>query len=53
LGAGGKRRGRPRKNWPETIRENNLTWKNALDAEEDMDGWGKCVARYAVLHGKV
>jgi len=46
---GGKRgRGRPRKNWPETIYEDlrglELTWEDALDAAEDRDGWRKRIA---------
>ena len=36
-------RGRPRKNWPETIHEDlrglELTWEDDLDAAEDRDGW--------------
>src|SRR6218665_3530263 len=44
-------RGRPRKNWPETIREDlrglKLTWEDALDAAEDRDGWRKRIARCA------
>src|SRR6218665_4000318 len=48
-------RGRPRKNWPETIRENlrilELTWEDALDAADDRDGWRKRIARCAAQHG--
>jgi len=47
---------RPRKNCPETFREDlrglELTWEDALDAAEDRDGWRKCIARCAVQHGK-
>ena len=55
----GRKRGRrrPRKNWPETIREDlrilELTWEDALDAAEDRDGWRKRIARCAVQHGTV
>ena len=49
-------RGRPRKNWPETIHEDlrglELTWEDALDAAEDRDDWRKHIARCAVQHGK-
>ena len=49
-------KGRSRKNWLETIREDlkklNLMRKDALDAAEDRYGWRKCIARCAVLHGK-
>ena len=53
---GAKRgRGRPMKNWPETIREDlrglELTRKDALDAAEDRDGWKKRIARCAAQHG--
>jgi len=41
-------RGRPRKNWPETIRGDlrilELMWEDALDAAEDRDGWRKRIA---------
>src|SRR6218665_526704 len=44
-------RGRPRKNWPETIRKDlrglELTWEDALDAA-DRDGRRKRIARCAV-----
>ena len=43
-----------RENWPENIREDmkrlNLTWKDDLDAEEDM-GWMEDVARCAIFTG--
>jgi len=53
---GGKKgRGRPRKNWVEALREDlrglELRWENILDAAEDRDGWSKCIARCAALHG--
>jgi len=53
----GKRgRGRPRKNWQETIRGDlrrlGLTWEDAVDAAEDRVGWKKCIARCAAKHGK-
>ena len=48
-------RKRPRKNWPETIREDlrilELTWEDALDTAEDRDGWRKRIARCAAQHG--
>jgi len=48
-------RGRPRTNWPETIREDlrglELTLEDALDAAEDRDSWRKRIARCAVQHG--
>jgi len=28
-----------------------LTWEGALDAAEDRDGWGRCIARCATLDG--
>ena len=50
-------RGRPRKNWPETIREDlrglELAWEDALDAAEDRDGCWKRIARCAIHQGKV
>ena len=33
--------------------ELGLTWEDALDAVEDRDGWRKCIAQCAALHGKV
>ena len=53
----GKRgRGRQRKNWPETIREDlrglELTWEDALDEVEDRDGWRICIALCTAQHGK-
>jgi len=53
-GKGG--RGRPMKNWPETVHEDlrglELKWEDALDAAEDRDGLRKRIARCAVQHGK-
>src|ERR1700733_6860148 len=51
----GKRgRGRPRKNWAETIREDlrpmELSWNEAIGLAEDREEWRKCVARFADLH---
>jgi len=34
------------------LRGLGLTWEDALDAVEDRDGWRKCIARRAALHGK-
>jgi len=36
----------------EDLRELGLTWEDALDAAEDRDGWRKCIARCAALHGR-
>ena len=53
---GKRRRGRPRKNWQKTIREEircmDMTWRKAIDLVEDREGWRDCVARCADLHRK-
>ena len=55
--SGGRRkRGRPRKNWPETIRDDlrclEMSWDEAEELAMDRDEWRRCVARCADLHGK-
>jgi len=46
---GKRKRGRPRKNWQETIRVDirwlNMTWSEAINLAEDREGWRDCVAR--------
>ena len=55
-GEGKRKRGRPRKNWPETIREDlrclELTWEEAEEVGTDRDEWRRCIARCATMHGK-
>jgi len=53
--AGGRRkRGRPKKNWPETIREDlrslELTLEEAEKLTTDRDEWRRCVARCALCN---
>ena len=53
----GKRgRGRPRKNWMETVREDlrclEMTVEDAVDVAMDRGEWRNCLARCADLHGK-
>ena len=53
----GKRgRGRPRKNWMETIREDlqglEMTWNDAVEMARNRVEWRNCIARCAELHGK-
>jgi len=51
---GKHKRGRPRKNWQETISEDircmGMTWSEAIDLAEDRQGWKDCVARCAAMH---
>ena|SRR6218665_1144997 len=53
---GKRRRGRPRKNWQETMREDircmNMTWGEAINLAEGSEGWSDCVARCAEMQGK-
>jgi hypothetical protein len=53
---GRRGRGRPRKNWMETVREDlqglEMTWSNAVEMAMDRAEWRSCVARCAELHGK-
>ena len=49
-------RGRPWKNWQETIHEDirciNMKWSEAITLAGDREGWRDCVALRAEMHGK-
>ena len=51
---GKRKRGRPQKNWQETIREDvrcmDMIWSEAIDLAEDREGWKDCVSRCAEMH---
>lgn len=52
---GRRGRGRPRKNWMETVREDlqvlEMTWNDAVEVASNRVEWRSCIARCAELHG--